>query len=63
MERYFQENIAGQWFCGLALGENIPDHSDFDRFCQRLGSSRLMDIFSLVRDSLKGMGLIREVFM
>ena len=62
MERYLQENTAGQWFCELALGEKTPDHSYFGDFRKRLGAKRLMDIFSLVQDRLKGMGLIREVF-
>lgn len=62
MERYLQENNAGKWFCDLALGEKSPDHSYFGDFRKRLGTTRLMGIFSQVRDSLKNMGLIREVF-
>ena len=62
MERYLQENNAGQWFCEMALGEKAPDHSYFGDFRKRLGTTRLMDIFGQVRDSLKNMGLIREVF-
>ena len=62
MERYLQENTAGKWFCELALGEKTPDHSYFADFRKRLGTERLMDVFSLVRDRLKEMGLIREVF-
>ena len=62
MERYLQENTAGKWFCDLSLGEKSPDHSYFGDFRKRLGTTRLMAIFSQVRDSLKGMGLIREVF-
>ena len=62
MERYLQENMAGKWFCDLALGEKSPDHSYFGDFRKRLGTTGLMAIFSQVRESLKGMGLIREVF-
>lgn len=62
MERYLQENTAGKWFCELALGEKSPDHSYFGDFRKRLGTSRLMGIFSQVRESLNNMGLIREVF-
>lgn len=62
MERYLQENTAGKWFCDLALGEKAPDHSYFGDFRKRLGTTGLMAIFSQVRESLKGMGLIREVF-
>lgn len=62
MERYLQENNAGKWFCDLSLGEKSPDHSYFGEFRKRLGTKRLMSIFNQVRDSLKSMGLIREVF-
>ncbi len=62
MERYLQENMAGKWFCDLALGGKGPDHSYFGDFRKRLGTTGLMAIFSQVRESLKGMGLIREVF-
>ena len=62
MERYLQENIAGKWFCDLSLGDKTPDHSYFGDFRKRLGTTRLMAIFNQVRDGLKGMGLIREVF-
>lgn len=62
MERFLQENTAGKWFCDLALGDKSPDHSYFGSFRQRLGTKRLMSIFSQVRESLKSMGLIREVF-
>ena len=62
MERYLQENNAGKWFCDLGLGEQSPDHSYFGDVRKRLGTEKLMNVFSLVRDSLKHMGLIREVF-
>ena len=62
MERFLQENNAGKWFCELSLGEKSPDHSYFGDFRKRLGTCKLMEIFSTVRDSLKNMGLIREVF-
>lgn len=62
MERYLQENTAGKWFCELGLGEKSPDHSYFGDFRKRLGTQRLMELFRQVRDALKDMGLIREVF-
>ena len=62
MERFLSENLAGKWFVQLGLGEVSVDHSYFGDFRQRLGTSTLMDLFNRVRDSLKGMGLIREVF-
>lgn len=62
MERYLQENNAGKWLCELSLGEKSPDHSYFGSVRKRLGTKRLMNIFAQVRESLKSMGLIREVF-
>lgn len=62
MERYLQENLTCKWFCDMNLGEEAPDHSYFGDFRKRLGTERLMDIFSQVRNSLQGMGLIREIF-
>ena len=61
MERCLQENKAGKWFCELSLGEKSPDHSYFGDFRKRLGTCKLMEICSTVRDSLKNRGLIREV--
>lgn len=62
MERFLQENLAGKWFCELDIGEKSPDHSYFGDFRKRLGTERLMNIFSHVRGSLRGMGLIKEIF-
>jgi len=62
MERFLQENNAAKWFVHLGLGEKSVDHSYFGDFRQRLGTENLMTIFDQVRDSLKQMGLIREVF-
>lgn len=62
MERYLQENTAAKWFCELVLGEKSPDHSYLGDFRKRLGTTRLMAIVSQVREALKDMGLIREVF-
>lgn len=62
MERYLCENLAGKWFVQLGLGEASLDHSYFGDFRRRLGTENLMTIFNRVRNSLKGMGLIREVF-
>jgi len=62
MERYLKENIAGKWFCELHLEAKGPDHSYFGEFRKRLGTERLMELFSQVRDGLREMGLIKEVF-
>lgn len=62
MERFMQENLAAKWFCGFSLSDKTPDHSFFGSFRKRLGTKRMMDIFTRVRESLKSAGLIREVF-
>ena len=62
MERYLQENLTCKWFCDMNLGEEAADHSYFGDFRKHPGTGRLMDIFSQVRNSLQGMGLIREIF-
>lgn len=61
LDQHLQENNKGKWFCELTLGEKAPDHSYFGNFRKCLGTERLMDVFSLVRDRLKEIGLIREV--
>ncbi len=62
MERFLKENNAGKWYCDLELNDKAPDHSYFGDFRKRLGTKRLMDCFSYIRDSLKEMNLIRNVF-
>lgn len=62
MERYLLENTSAKWFCQFDLTGKTPDHSFFGDFRKRLGTKRLMEVFSRVREGLKQAGLIREVF-
>jgi IS5 family transposase len=62
MERFLQENLAGKWFCNMGFGDKAVDHSYFGSFRKRLGTKKLMDIFTQVRKSLQQMELIKEVF-
>ena len=62
MERYLCENTAAKWFCQFGLTEKTPDHSFFGDFRKRLGTRRMMEIFARLRESLKNIDLIREVF-
>ena len=62
MERFMRENTAARWFCGFGLMERTPDHSYFGSFRKKLGTSRLMDIFNIIRDTLKSEGYLREMF-
>lgn len=62
MERYLRENLWCKWFCEMNSGGAVPHHSYFGDFRKRLGTGRLMDIFSQIRNSLDELGLIREIF-
>ena len=62
LERFLQENLAGKLFCGFGLDEGTPDFSYFSILRKRIGTERLADLFNRVRGSLKGAGLIREIF-
>ncbi len=59
---FCRRTILDKWFCELDLGEQSPDHSYFGDFRKRLGTKNLMAIFNRVREELKSMDLIREVF-
>ena len=56
------ENTSAKWFCGFGLTEKTPDHSYFGSFRQKLGTERLMKIFSNIRQLFKDHGYLREVF-
>ena len=62
MERFMRENNAAKWFCEFSLTEKTPDHNYFGKFRKKLGTSRLMDIFSTIRETLKQQGYLREMF-
>lgn len=62
MERFMRENNAAKWFCGFGLMEKTPDHSYFGSFRKKLGTSRLMEIFAIIRKTLKQQGYLREMF-
>ena len=62
LERYMQENNAAKWFCNFGITERTPDHSVFSRIRKRIGTNKLSQIFSLLKDQLKEQGLMSEVF-
>ena len=62
LERYIQENNAAKWLCDFGLTERTPDHSVFSRIRKRIGTNKLSQIFSLLKDQLKEQGLMSEVF-
>lgn len=60
--RYLQENNAGKWFCGFNLCEKTPDYTVFTKIRQRIGTKLLSELFSNMRDQLKAVGYMNEVF-
>lgn len=62
LERYLEENLAAQWFCGFTLSEPTPDYSLFPRVRPRLGPTRLAQLLGTMRNQLKAAGLRREGF-
>ena len=62
LERYLQENNAAKWFCDFSLTEETPDHSVFSRIRKRIGTNKLSQILSILRNQLKEQGLMSEVF-
>lgn len=62
LQRYLEENLAAKWFCGFTLSEPTPDYSLFTRVRTRIGTTRLSQLFSIMREQLKAAGLMSEVF-
>ena len=62
MEAYLDENLAGKLFCGLELGDDIPDHSSLCVMRARLGTNGLALLFNRVREYMVAAGLVREAF-
>ena len=62
LERFLKENNASKWFCNFGLVDKTPDHTVFTRVRERIGTSKLSKIFSLLRDQLKSQGYVSEVF-
>jgi len=62
MERFLKENPSGKWLCGFGLSEKTPDHNAFYRARKRIGTKRLSQLFTQMRDELAQQGLVSEVF-
>jgi transposase, IS5 family len=62
LERFIRENTAARWFCDFDLTEKTPDHTVFSRMRGRLGTSKLSEVFNLLRSQLKAQGYMSEVF-
>lgn len=62
LENYLQENNAAKWFCNFLLDEKTPDHTVFCKTRAKIGTNKLSQIFSELKQQLKSKGLISEVF-
>ena len=62
LERYLQENNASKWFCGFGLTDITPNFTVFTKARNRIGTEKLSEIFSELRNQLKAQGYINEVF-
>ncbi len=62
LKKYLQENTAAKLFCGFELTEPTPNHTVFTRIRKRIGTKKLSEIFSDLRDQLQRQGYMNEVF-
>ena len=62
LERFLQENTAAKWFCDFEITGKTPNFSVFSRIRQRIGTSKLSEIFQNLRDQIKLQGYMNEVF-
>lgn len=62
LKKFMQENNAGKLFCGFELTEATPNHTVFTKVRKRIGTKRLSELFSDLRDQLQSQGYMNEVF-
>lgn len=62
LERYLSENNAAKWFCGFSLLDKTPNYSLFSKIRKKIGTKKLSNIFSRLREQLFAEGYISEVF-
>jgi IS5 family transposase len=62
LEKFICENSTARWFCQFGLTGKTPDHTVFSRAREKIGASKLSQIFSMLRQQLKSQGYISEVF-
>lgn len=62
LKKFMNENVAGKLFCGFELTESTPDHTVFTKVRKRIGTKRLSELFSDLRDQLQSQGYMNEVF-
>ena len=62
LKKFIQENTAAKLFCGFELTESTPDHTVFTKVRKRIGTKKLSELFSDLRDQLQSQGYMNEVF-
>ena len=62
LKKFMQENTAGKLFCGFELTESTPEHTVFTKVRKRIGTKKLSELFSDLRDQLQSQGYMNEVF-
>ena len=62
MEAYLRENLAAKFFCNFGLRDEVPDHSYFGKFRDRVGVKQLSEIFKRITKALRKQDLVREIY-
>lgn len=62
LERMLQDSLAAKFFCNFGLRDEIPDHTYFSKFREKVGVYRLSQIFRRITDALRKQGLVREIY-
>lgn len=62
LKKFMQENTAAKLFCGFELTEATPEHTVFTKVRKRIGTKKLSELFSDLRDQLQSQGYMNEVF-
>ena len=62
LKKFMQENTAAKLFCGFELTESTLDHTVFTKIRKRIGTKKLSELFSDLRDQLQSQGYMNEVF-
>lgn len=62
LEQCVRENLAVRWFCGFSLQDSTPDHSYFGKLRDRIGTTRLAQVFNEINRLLREQGLFGDVF-
>lgn len=59
LEACLSDRLSFMGFCGLSLEDDVPDHSTFWRFRERLGEAKLVEpLFAEMQRQLEGHGVL-----